>query len=121
MTSRPDAVPRHWSQFLQEMIHSCDKTLLYTAGLDKERFQASEPVYDATLWNIALIGEAANHIPADVQDLESEIPWRSVIGARNYLIHNYFGIDEDTLWDIITVDIPALLPHLRTLLESSEK
>lgn len=121
MTSRPNAATRHWSQFLREMILFCEKTLRYTDGLGRGSFLASGAVYDATLWNIALIGEAANRIPAEIQDLEKAIPWRNIIDARNYLIHNYFGIDEDTVWDIIKVDIPSILPHLRTLLESSEQ
>lgn len=103
------------------MIVFCEKALRYSDGLEREGFLAGGAVYDATLWNITLIGEAANRIPADVRNMERAIPWRDTIDARNYLIHNYFGIDENAVWQIITVHIPALLPHLRTLLESSEQ
>ena len=118
MTSRPDAAPRHWSQFLREMILFCEKTLLYTEDVEKERLLAGGPLYDATLWNIALIGEAANHIPVAVKDLETAIPWRDVVDTRNNLIHHYFGIDDNAIWEIISVHIPSLLPQLRSLLES---
>lgn len=103
------------------MIQFCDETLHYTAGLDRQRFQAGGPTYDATLWNIVHIGETANRIPADVWDLEWAIPWRESIDARNYPIHNYSGIDEDILWDVIKIDIFVTLPRLRTLLESLEQ
>ena len=119
MTSSPDTAPRHWSQFIREMILFCEKTLLYADGLDRESFQASGPVYDATLWNVALIGEAANHVPATVQDLVRAIPWRDIIDTRNHLIHHNFGIDDYALWEIVTVHLPALLPQLHALLESS--
>ncbi|MYC30257.1 MAG: DUF86 domain-containing protein [Chloroflexi bacterium] len=100
------------------MIQFCEKTLLYTDGVDRERLLAGGPLYDATLWNIALIGEAANHIPAAVKGLGPTIPWRDVVDTRNNLIHHYFGIDDNAVWEIITVHIPALLPQLRGLLES---
>lgn len=118
MTSRNEAAPRHWSQFLREMVLFCEKTLLYTDGVARERFLAGGPLYDATLWNIALIGEATNHIPVAVKDLGSAIPWRDIVDTRNNLIHHYFGIDDDVLWEIITAHIPVLLPQLQALLES---
>ena len=119
MTSRPDSVPRHWNQFLRDMILFCENVMRYTDGLDREGFQASGPVYHATLWNIALIGEAINHIPVAVRDSGTVIPWRDIVDTRNRLIHHYFGIDNTYLWDTITVDIPALLPQLRSLLENA--
>lgn len=119
MTSRPETASRHWSQFVREMILFCEKALFYTEGLDSERFRASGSVYEATLWNVALIGEAANHVPAVVQDVERTIPWRDIIDTRNHLIHHYFGIDDHVLWEIVTVHLPDLLPQLHSLLESS--
>ena len=101
------------------MVLFCEKTLLYTDGLNREEFLAGGPMYDATLWNIALIGEATNHIPSTVKDLQTTIPWRDIVDTRNSLIHHYFGIDEDVVWEIVTVHIPALLPQLHALLESS--
>ena len=118
MTSRPDTAPRHWNQFVREIILFCERTLLCTDGLDREKFQAGDPVYDETPRNIALIGEAANHIPAGVKDWRAAIPWRYIVGTRNNLIHHYFGIDDNAVWEIATVPIPALLPRLHSLLES---
>lgn len=103
------------------MILFCENVLSYTRGLDRESFQASGLVYDATLWNIALIGESANHIPATVKDLRTAIPWRNIVDTRNILIHHYFGIDEESVWNTITVDIPDLLPSLYAMLESADE
>lgn len=104
---------------MREMILFCERTLLYTDGLDREKFSVSGPLYDATLWNVSLIGEAANHIPVAVKELETTIPWRDIVDTRNNLVHNYFGIDVNAVWEIITVHIPTLLPQLHSLLESS--
>jgi uncharacterized protein with HEPN domain len=65
--------------------------------------------FDATLRNLELIGEAATHIPKEIQSAHPEIPWRLIIATRNRLIHAYLGIDDDTIWSIIQDDIPALL------------
>ena len=121
MTSRPDTVPRHWSEYLQDMIMFCENALLYTESLDRESFRAGGLLYDATLWNIALVGEAANKIPGTIRQRQPLIPWREIIVTRNRLIHHYFGIDDNSVWDNVTVYIPELLPRLYALLESTEQ
>ncbi len=74
-----------------------------------------EQIYDATLRNLELIGEAATHIPDEVRTAHPEIPWRLIIATRNRLIHGYLGIDDDTVWSIIQDNMPELLPLLKTL------
>ena len=76
---------------------------------------ASGLVYDATLRNLELIGEAATHVPDDVRTAHPQVPWRLVLATRNRLIHGYLGIDNDTLWSIVVSDVPALLHALRTV------
>jgi uncharacterized protein with HEPN domain len=70
-------------------------------------------VYDATLRNIELIGEAATHVPQVVRQAHPQVPWRMIIATRNRLIRAYLGIDNDTLWSVVVTDVPALLPHLK--------
>ena len=106
---------REWGFYLDDMIGFAEKALAYTNGLDQNGFVASGLNYDATVRNLELMGEAATHIPAKVRDAYPAIPWRQLIATRNRLIHGYLGIDNDTLWSIITDDIPALLPELRKL------
>ena len=71
--------------------------------------------FDATVRNLELIGEAATHIPDHVRASSPAIPWRMVIATRNQLIHGYLGIDHDTLWSIVEVDLPDLLLRLKEL------
>ncbi|VAW57990.1 Protein of unknown function DUF86, BT0167 group [hydrothermal vent metagenome] len=89
--------------------------LTYTEELDQAAFIASGLNYDATLRNMELIGEAANHVPKEVQAKHPDIPWRLIIATRNRLIHGYLGIDDDTVWSIIQDDIPALLIALESI------
>ena len=64
-----------------------------------------------------MIGEAATHVPAEVRELHEDIPWRQVIATRNRLIHGYLGIDNDTLWSIVSDDIDPLIIQLRAMLD----
>ncbi len=106
---------REWRFYVDDMIAFAEKVLVYTAGMDQPAFVANSLVYDATLRNLELIGEAAAHVPDDVRQAHPEVPWRMVIATRNRLVHAYLGIDNDTLWSIVVTDVAALLPMLRAV------
>jgi uncharacterized protein with HEPN domain len=107
--------PRIWRFYLDDMMGFAEKVLSYTAGLDQGTFVDREIIYDATLRNLELIGEAATHIPVDFRDAHPEIPWRMIIAMRNRLIHAYLGIDNDTVWSVIQDELPELLLRLRDI------
>lgn len=106
---------REWRFYVDDMIGFVEKVVAYTDGLDQASFMANGLNYDATVRNLELIGEAANHIPEHVRQICPSIPWRQLVATRNRLIHGYMGIDNDTLWSIIVEDIPPLLEELRKL------
>jgi uncharacterized protein with HEPN domain len=109
--SEPPA--REWRFYIDDMISFAEKVLAYTAGLDQQAFAANGLVYDATLRNLELIGEAATHVPEAVRAAYPQVPWRLVVATRNRLIHGYLGIDNDTVWSIVVSDVPVLLRSLR--------
>lgn len=111
-----DAVGRTWHLYIGDMLTFCERLLSYVDGLTKEHFLADGLTYDATLRNLEMIGEAATHIPDEVRGRHPEIPWRLIIATRNRLIHGYLGIDEDTVWSLVSVDVPELVEKLRRLL-----
>jgi uncharacterized protein with HEPN domain len=110
-----DSAPREWRFYVEDMIGFAEKVIAYTQGLDQNGFVGSGLIYDATVRNLELIGEAAMHVPDDIRGANPQIPWRLVIATRNRLIHGYLGIDNDTLWSIVSDDIPGLLPQLIAL------
>ncbi len=110
-----DTSKREWRFYIDDMLDFAGKVLAYTDGLDQAGFVASGLAYDATLRNLELIGEAATHIPDEIQAAHPEISWRMIIATRNRLIHGYLGIDDDILWSIIQDDVPELLPLLNAL------
>jgi len=110
--------PRHWSLYVQDMIEFSERVLSYTDGFDQNAFISDGVIYDATMRNIELIGEAATHVPDEVREKNDHIPWRMIVGTRNRVAHGYLGMDDDVIWSIIQDDVPDLLPKLRRLLDS---
>ncbi len=109
---------QNWRVYVQDMIDFGERVVTYTAGMDQDAFITDSRTYDAVLRNIELIGEAATHVPAPVQERNPEIEWRKIIAARNRVAHGYMGVDNDVIWDIIRTDVPDLLPKLRCMLDS---
>ena len=111
---------REWRFYLQDMIKFAHNVQTYTEGMDQAGFVASGISYDATLRNMELIGEAARHVPENIQSQHTEVPWRLVIATRNRLIHGCLGIDDDTVWSIIQDDVPFYcLPWNKCRLENN--
>ena len=116
--SEPDGTPERWRQSVRDMIVFCEQLLDHTTGIDESTLVTTRLIYDAALWNIVLLGEAASNIPNAIRDVHPEIPWSVIVGARNQIVHRYWRIEPDTVWDIIHNDVPDLLPRLRRMLNS---
>ena len=103
---------RDWSLFLHDMQSFCDKVIRYTAGLSATQFADNELVYDAVLRNLELLGEAAKQIPNSVRLSYPDVPWRRIAGLRDVLAHAYFGLEEETIWQVVSTSIPNLRMQL---------
>ena len=114
-----DTPTRSWLFYIDDMIQFANKVITYSEGFDQVKFVESGLTYDATLRNPELIGEAASHVPVEVRSDHPQVPWRLMVATRNRLIHGYLGIDNDTVWSIVTSDIPALLTQLHAIRNSS--
>lgn len=90
-------------------------------GRDKAAFERDELLQVWFLRHLQIIGEAARTLPGDVRALAPEIPWPEIIGMRNILVHGYFDIDTDIVWDAAMRDVPAIKPAVERLLETLEQ
>lgn len=106
---------RDWRLYVADMRELCARVAEYTDGLSREDFLGRRLVYDATLRNLELLGEAARNVPEAARALAPDIPWRRIVGVRNVLIHGYLGIDDDIIWDIVQNEIGKLLRALEKL------
>ena len=99
-------------------IHDAIKEInSYTANISFEEFQSNSMMIYASVKQLEIIGEAASKITKHFMKLYSEIEWREIIGLRNLLVHEYFGIDEEIIWGIIDKDLPDLQIKVDKILE----
>lgn len=87
---------------------------------DKAAFERDELLQTWFLRHLQIIGEAARALPDDVRAMAPDIPWSKIIGMRNVLVHGYFEIDTDIVWDAASRHVPALKPALEHLLRTLE-
>ena len=99
---------RDWRLFWRDIIEACRKIERYTSGMDRSAFEANDLVFDAVVRNLEVIGEAAKKLPSEARGLGPQVEWRKISGLRDILAHDYFGIDNDILWDVVSKEIPAL-------------
>ncbi len=82
----------------------------------REELFRSDLLHVWVVYHLQVIGEAANNLSADLVAGHQEIPWRRIVAARNILVHQYFGIDEDTIWAMVSDDLPPLEHAVRAIL-----
>jgi len=90
-------------------------------GRDKAAFEGDELLQVWFLRHLQIIGEAARALPEDVRALAPEVPWSKIVGMRNILVHGYFDIDTDIVWDAATRDVPDIKPGVERLLKTLEE
>jgi len=118
--SLPVAVPKRWDIYIDNMLEHCRAALEFTDGLDQQSFSEQQMAYMATLHAVQTIGEAANKVPRDVQQAHPEIPWKRLIDDRKSIVHEYYHIEPDEVWSLVSDALPQLIPRLEALRSESE-
>lgn len=101
------------------MLDATEKALYFVRDLDESSFSENEEKVFAVMHALEIIGEAAQHIPREIRDHYPDVPWRSIAGTRDKLIHAYFEVHKSRLWITVQNDLPALRVALRRILEKS--
>lgn len=100
------------SFLLDDINEAIERIEKYINGLRVEEFKQDEKTADAVVRNLEIIGEAANRLPENYTQQYSNVEWRKIIGLRHRIVHEYFGVDLDIIWQIIKVDLPAFKKNL---------
>ncbi len=106
---------RNWQLRIDDILESIQHILDYTEGMDFSTWSGDQKTIDAVVRNFEIIGEAASHIPPEIQSRFPDIPWTQMKGIRNILAHEYFGVDKEVIWETIQNDLPALQEKIRNL------
>ncbi len=106
---------RHEKQRLLDIVDAVDRIISYVAGMDYDDFLADRKTQDAVTRNIEIIGEAARALPEDFRERHAEIPWSEIMAMRNIIVHQYFGILPEVVWDVIRNELPTLRSQIAKL------
>lgn len=93
---------------LEHILQAIERIKRYTLGKTFEDFIANDMMYYAVVKNIEIVGEASNMLTEEFRLNHSQTPWKQVSGMRNYIVHEYFQVDNNVVWDVITNDLPIL-------------
>ena len=99
--------------FINDIRESVEAILDYVDKMDIDTFTKDRKTYSAVIREFEIIGEATKHLPEDLLQKYNQIAWRDIKDFRNILIHEYFGVDHDIVWNTIQTD----LPFLKTVIE----
>lgn len=101
---------------LGEMLDAIELVARYTADLTFEEFAANTEKQDAVVRRLTMLGEAVKGLPESLKGRYPEVPWRSIAGARDVLVHEYFRVDLALAWAMVEVELPRLAEHVRTIM-----
>ena len=105
---------------LEDMLQSAQKIKRYVTDLDFDSFLSDEKTMDAVVRNFEIIGEAANRVDPDFRDSNPEVEWKRIRGFRNRIVHEYFGIDYEIVWQIIDEYLEELIDWLDTIIDNNK-
>ena len=100
---------------IEDIWESIEKIERYTEGMTQDSFQSDEKTTDAVVRNLEIIGEAAGRLSKEFTDRHSKIEWVKIIGLRNRIVHEYFGVDIQIIWQILEKDLPTFKVSLKSI------
>lgn len=102
---------------LQHMLDAVLEVIEFTHGKERSDLDDDRKLKHALVRLLEIIGEAANGMSSSIKEEYPDIPWKEMIGMRNRLIHGYFDVDLDIVWQTVSKDIPPLKPLLENVID----
>ncbi|NHI94929.1 MAG: DUF86 domain-containing protein [Candidatus Lokiarchaeota archaeon] len=109
---------RNIKLFLNDILEAISNILEYTKDIDDKQFSSDKKTRDAVLRNLEIIGEATKSIPDTFKKEYKDINWRGISGMRDKLIHEYFGVSNQIVWETIKNDIPTLKSQVEVIIKN---
>jgi uncharacterized protein with HEPN domain len=111
-------MPKDSRLYLDDILGAAENIRKYVRGMDYETFTGALKTQDAVIRNLEIIGEAARHVPGEMTEKVPTIEWAKIMGLRNILTHEYFGVNRVIIWDVIQNKLDPLAEACHNLLES---
>ncbi len=111
---------RDYRAYLEDIVEAADAAREFVAGMSKEDLTKDRRTRDAVVRNLEIIGEAAKKVPDETKRSHTEVEWKKIAGLRDILVHDYFGIDMDIVWDIVQNKLPTLVQQVRSIVAESK-
>ena len=104
--------------YLQDILESIAHIQRFLDGVSEEEFYENVEKQDAVLRRLEIIGEAVKHLPNEIREKHSDIPWRRIAGMRDIIVHEYFGVTLEMVWIVATDDILNLKAKVQEIIAS---
>jgi uncharacterized protein with HEPN domain len=113
--------PGEQREHLEDIHEAAQKAIAFVQGMDYQTFVADAKSIFAVVRALEIVGEAAKRIPHSFRDRHPEVPWRSMAGIRDKLIHDYVNVNLEVVWKTVHEDLPLLQERVRRLLEGPQE
>ena len=112
---------REIGDYIEDILEAMTNAIEFTKDMSYDEFVKDTKTVYAVIRAIEIIGEAVKNIPEDIRKKYPDIPWRSMAGMRDKVIHAYFGVKIERVWEVVKRDIPNLKPKFEKMLMEEVK
>ena len=103
-------------EFLLDIRDAVTRIRTYTQGMRFDDFSKDGKTQDAVVRNLEIVGEAVKNLSVPFRNANPEIPWKSIAGMRDKIIHHYFGLNLEIIWAVVEKELPALLENITRMI-----
>lgn len=112
---------RDWKLFVEDVLECIGKIDKYIKDIKFKDFKSDAKTVDAVVRNLEIIGEACRYIPENIKAQYQKVYWKGIVGLRNRIIHEYFGVDSKIIWHIIKEELPTVREQMEQILKEGGK